>query len=301
MHTVQRISTSFAAILLLGGLIFIYQTRRLDELEHRSGFRSTGSATPPDDETRLADASDTAPAVKSPQPGTDPTQTFIAKLKETLATSLTEDQVIAFRNMGAKGLTVEDLGAAANLSKEERNTIRQGLKQYDKQRAALYLDHDLAPAALTSGLAEVKHRQEKWLAAQLGRERYESVLRSDERKARASAEHRAAESVSRISSAADLTESQKDRLYAGFLDINLHPPKAAEDKLVVETFGNLEIGPSAPDLSEDAEKILTPDQLRIYQLQRRATAENAGAQNDLMMGMMQSLMPTVLELLETNH
>ncbi|MES2659543.1 MAG: hypothetical protein V4689_13070 [Verrucomicrobiota bacterium] len=303
MNPVQRLSISFGAILLFGGLMFIYQTQRLGELERRAESRSAATMTdvPPLDGGPAPDSPGAVPAVKSTPAATDPAGEFIGKLKEALATSLTEEQVIAFLNMGGKGAAFESLAATANLTKEERDTIRQGLEQYDQERAALYLNRGLAPAALTAGLAEVKRRQEEWLAAQLGKERYEAVLRSDEQDTRASAERRAEQSVSRISSAADLTEAQKDKLYAGFLELNLHPPKTAEDKLVVETFGNLEMGPSAPDLSGDAERILTPKQRQLYQLQREASAQNTAAQSEMIMGLMESLMPAVMGLLETDH
>ena len=302
MNPVQRLSVSFGFILVLGGLIFFLQNRQLDDLAHRAEFRSAAAGTPltPLDGTPEADSSDTTPAVESPQPTTDPTDVFIKKLKEALAASLAKEQVRAFLNMGGKELSFESLAAAANLTNEERDTIRQGLERYDEQKVALYLNRGLATAALTAGLAEVKGRQEEWLASQLGKERYEAVLRSDEQHTRASAERRAAESVSRINSAADLTETQKEKLYAGFLELNLHPPTAAEDKLVVDTFGYLEIGPSAPDLSADAEKILTPEQRQLYQLQRQAAAQNTAAQGEAIMSMMESLMPVVMGLLESD-
>ena len=281
MNPVQRLSVSFGFILVLGGLIFFLQNRQLDDLAHRAEFRSAAAGPPltPLDGTPEADSSDTTPAVESPQPTTDPTDVFIKKLKE---------------------LSFESLAAAANLTNEERDTIRQGLERYDEQKVALYLNRGLATAALTAGLAEVKGRQEAWLASQLGKEQYEAVLRSDEQHTRASAERRAAESVSRINSAADLTETQKEKLYAGFLELNLHPPTAAEDKLGVDTFGYLEIGPSAPDLSADAEKILTPEQRQLYQLQRQAAAQNTAAQGEAIMSMMESLMPVVMGLLESD-
>lgn len=302
MNPVQRLLVSFGVILILGGLIFFYQNRRFDELAHRIEFRSAAVGTPLalSDETPEADSSETTPAVESPQSDTDPADAFIRTLKEALAASLTKDQVSAFLNAGAKGTAFERLAATANLTKEERDTIRQGLEHYDEQKVALYINRDLATAALTAGLAEVKRRQEEWLASQLGKERYEAILRSDEQHTRASAERRAAGSVSRINSAADLTETQKEKLYAGFLELNLHSPTAAEDKLVVDTFGSLEIGPSAPDLSADAEKILTPEQRQLYQLQRQAAAQNTSAQGEAIMGTMESLMPVVMGLLESD-
>jgi hypothetical protein len=302
MNPVHRLSISFGVILILGGLIFSHQNRRLEDLAHRAEFRSAAASPPitPLNETPEADSSDTTPAVESSQPRTDPADAFISKLKEALAASLAKDQVRAFLNMGGKGLSFESLAAAANPTNVERDTIRQGLERYDEQKVALYLNRDLASTALTAGLAEVKRRQDEWLAAQLGKERYEAILRSNEQHTRASAERRAAGSVSRINSAADLTETQKEKLYAGFLELNLHPPTAAEDKLVVDTFGYLEIGPSAPDLSEDAEKILTPEQRQLYQLQQQAAAQNTAAQGAAMMSMMESLMPVVMGLLESD-
>ena len=302
MNPVQRLSISFGVILVLGGLIFFHQNRRLDDLAHRAEFRSAAAGPPlaPLDGTPEADSSDTTPAVESPQQGIDPADAFNRKLKEALAASLAKDQVRTFLKVGGKELPFESLAAAANLTNEERDTIRQGLERYDEQKVALYLNRGLATAALTAGLAEVKGRQEEWLAAQLGKERYESILRSNEQHTRASAERRAAGSVSRINSAADLTETQKEKLYAGFLELNLHPPTAAEDKLVVDTFGYLEIGPSAPDLSADAEKILTPEQWQLYQLKRQAAAQNTAAQGEAIMRMMKSLMPAVMELLESD-
>ncbi len=301
MNPVQRLSASFAVILLLGGAMFIYQTQQLVEIEQRAERQpAISAATPADDETPLAEVSPTTPITKSSQPDTDPAVAMIAKLNGILAKTLTEDLVIMLQNVEAKGRNLESL-TAANLSNAERDMIRQGLEPYAKERAALYLNRDLPSAALTAGLAEVTRRQEEWLAAQLGKDRYDSVLRADEQKTRLSAERRATQSVSRISAAADLTDTQQDQLYAGFLQHNLHPPKAVEDKLVVQTFGNLTVGPSTPDLSEDAEKLLTPAQLKIYQLQKQNAATNAEVQGKLTGTLMERLMPAVQQLLETTH
>lgn len=303
MNPIQRLSISFGVILLLGGLMFVHQTKRLGDLERsRSAAAVTAvTAVPPSDGGPAPESPGAVPAVKSPPAATDPAAEFIGKLKEALAASLTKDQVIAFMSMERKGVAFESLAAAANLTKKERNTILKGLEPYDEQRAALYLNRGLAPAARSAGLAHVKLRQEEWLATQLGKERYEAVLRSEEQDARTSAERGAAKSVSRISAAADLTDAQKDQLYAGFLERNLHPTKAAEDKLVVGTFGNLEKGPFAPDLSGDVERILTPEQLQLYQLQREASAQSAAVQGKMVNGLMQSMMPAVMGLLETDH
>jgi hypothetical protein len=307
MNPIQRLSISFGVILLLGGLMFIYQTKRLGDLERSRSAAAAAAvaaagdtAVPPFDGGPAPDSPGAVPAVKSPPAATDPASEFIGKLKEALAASLTKDQVLTLEKMTGKGV-FESLAATANLTEEERNTIRQGLEQYDEERAALYLNRGLAPAALTAGLEKVERRQKEWLATQLGKERYEAVLRSDEQNARASAERRAAQSVSRISAAADLTEAQKDQLYAGFLELNLHPTKAAEDKLVVETFGTLKMGPFTPDLSGDVERILTPEQRQLYQLQREASAQSTAAQDEIIMGLMKSMMPTVMGLLETDH
>ena len=299
MNLVQRLSASFAVILLLGGAMFIYQTKRLVEIEQRAEHQpAVSAATPADGGTPLAEVSPTTPIAKSSQPDTDPAAAMIAKLNGILAKALTEDLVIMYENVKAKGRNLESL-TAANLSDLERETIRKGLEPYAKEKAALHLNRDLPAAASTAGLAEVTRRQEEWLAAQLGKERYDSVLRADEQKTRLSAERLATKSVSRIAAAADLTDTQRDQLYAGFLQHNLHPPKAVEDKLVVQTYGNLTVGPSAPDLSEDAEKILNPAQLKIYQLQKQNAATNSEVQGKLMGVMMENLMPAVQQLLES--
>lgn len=301
MNPTLRLSASFAVVILVGGLIFSIQTRKLAELERHTEYLSTASvATPPAKTPCLAGVSDTAPSTKSLSSDADPAAAFIAKIEETLTASLTEEQVTTLQKMTADGMGFECLATAANLNEEERNKIQQGLKSYDQQRTVLYLNRKLPATTLAVGLAEVKQRQEEWLAAQLGPERYESLLRSDERETTARAARKATDSVSRINSVADLTETQRDKLYAGFLELNLHPTKPAEHKLTVETSGDIEFGPFAPDLSEDIEKLLTPDQLEIYQLQRRAMAEEVKARDDLKMGLMPSLMATVMELLESN-
>jgi hypothetical protein len=303
MNPLRRFSITFGSILLLGGLVFVYQTRRLGEIGRGVTPRSTamGNAVPTRDE--ISDTGE--PAKKTGegtrQPDKDEAAEFIGKLKAALANSLTEDQVIAFLNMGTKGATFETIAAAANLTLEESATIRERLEKFDQERAALYLNHDLTPAALNTGLAEVNLRQDKWLAGQLGADRYAELIRYDDRRSRNSAKQRAAESVARIGSATDLTEAQKEKLNEGFLELNLRTPETAvENKLVVETNGSLELGPSAPDLSEEVEKILTPEQLEDYQLQREAIAQNTEARSEVLMEMMQSLMPAVIRLLEND-
>lgn len=299
MNPLRRFSITFGIILLLGGLLYVYQTRRLGEIarhvESRSAVAETGVPSP-----------DNAPVAGKPwkasQPDADEAEKFIVKLKAALAASLTEDQLTSFLSMGGTGVTFETVAASTHLTPEESSAIREGMEKYDKERAVLYLNHDPTRAALNAGLAGLKLRQEKWLAGQLGTERYARLIRDDDRRARDSARQRAAESVARIGSATDLTEEQKEKLNDGFLKLNLDPPRtAAENKLVVETTGSLETGPSAPDLSEEAEKILTPGQLEGYQRQREAAAENTKARSEATMGMMESLLPAVIKLLENDH
>ncbi|RYD47147.1 MAG: hypothetical protein EOP83_28490 [Verrucomicrobiaceae bacterium] len=100
--------------------------------------------------------------------------------------------------------------------------------------------------------------------------------------------------------ATDLSEEQREKLYEGFLELNLRPTPPPENKIVVETTGKLEIGPGPPDLSGEVEKILTPEQWEHYQFQREATTANTGDQTEAMMEMMESLLPTVIELLEND-
>lgn len=299
MNPLRRFSITFDIIVLLGGLLFIRQTRRLGEVRRHvvSLPNMAQIELPSPGETSVTDK----PAGKS-QADTDAEEKLIAKLKAALAASLTEEQLTAFLSMGGTGVTFESVAASAHLTPEESSHIREELGKYDKERAALYLNHDLTPAALDVGLAGLKLRQDKWLAGQLGTERYARMIRDEDRRNRASAKQRAAESVSRIGSATDLTEEQKKKkLNDGFLKINLDSPrKAAENKLVVETTGSLEMAPSAPDLSQEAEKILTPGQLEDYQHQQEASTENTKARSEAMMGMMESLLPAVIKLLE-NH
>lgn len=303
MNPLRRFSLTFGSILLLGALVFIYQTRRLTSIEHHMESRSAATATsaPPPDETLHNDQPVTKPAVATPQPDTDSAEKFIGKLKAALASSLNEVQLATFLNVGGKLGSFEALASAANLTLEESATVREGLEKFDEERAALFANHAIAPAALTTGLADVKLRQDQWLAGQLGTERYAALTRYEERRTRESAKQRAAEAVSRIAAATDLTEEQKEKLNEGFLELSLRPPQAAaENKLVVETTGNLNTGPTAPDLSEDAEKILTPAQLENYQLQQQAAVENTEAKTEAMMEMMQTLLPAVIQLLEND-
>lgn len=296
MKPIQYLFISFLGILLAGALLFFYQTQRLAELERHAEVQSAAAVTAAP--SRIPASRSVDPASKTAHPAS---LVFLGKLKDALANSLTKNQVEALLNPGDAELGFESLVTAANLTGDEREAVRRGLKQFDGHRAELYLNRSLSPAALADELLKVKGRREAWLAAQLGKERYEAVVRCGERQARASAERRAAASVSRISSAADLSQAQKDALYAGFLDLNLNPPSSAGNKLTVETFANLKVEPSVPDLSEDAEKILTEEQLRLYQLQKKTSAQTLAARSQGLMGITESLIPTVMNLLETGQ
>lgn len=303
MNSLQHFSITFGSVLLIGGLAFIHQTRRLGEIRQlvKAMPAVAESAGRPLGETSAADQSADRPAMTDPQQDTDAAEKFIGKLKRALAAALTEDQVAAFLKTGGRAGTFECLAAAVDLTLEESATIREGLEKYDGQRAALYANHDLAPATLAGGLAGLKRRHEEWLAGQLGPERYAALNLHQERRTSDSAKLRAAASVSRIAAATELTEAQRQQLNEGFLELNLRPTLPAEDKLVVETFGNLTMGPPAPDLSSEAEKILTPEQLENYQIQQEAAVENTEAQSGAMMEMMESLLPAVIKLLETDR
>jgi len=301
----KHLSVTFAIVLLLGGLMSFHQTRRLTVLENRQGAlaAATDTVNPPRHEVSQADLHVGPAGVRNPpalaaaqDPEADPAAAFIEALKDKLKTSLKPEQVAGFL---INEQAFESLALAAHLTAEERVSVQAGLKSYDLERAGLYLDRTLTTAARLEGLAEVKQRQEAWLAGQLGKDRYEAVLLSGKRNKRASAERMASAGVSRISSSVDLTEAQKAELHAGFLERSLNPAIPRGGEIAVIASSSIEMGPFAPDLSEDAEKILTPGQWQLYQGQMDASAKSMNRQGELMLGLMESLKPAFGELLES--
>ncbi len=296
MKPIQRLSATSGIVLLLGVLMFTHQTQRLRELQKRSDLlAATARATDPSFDGSTPPESPMAASRKPcPAPNPDLPGEFITRLKEKLVSSIKPEHLTGY--LGDEG-QFERIAATTNLSDEERAIVRQGLEPFDLQKARLYLDLGLTPAARARELAEVRRRKDEWLIAHLGKERSDAFFLSDQRHARALAEQQATVAISRLSHSLDLSDEQKDELHTGLVDRVLHPGPAGEMP-DVGTFGIIQMEPPAPDVSEEVEKILTSGQRLIYQQQRENTRRNIAQRSQMLNAITESMQPALEELLQ---
>jgi hypothetical protein len=295
MNQIQRFSASFTVVLLVGGLLFVHQSRRLDELRghsespalaRRSNPSPTGSTPPvstaPSSRPKLSDA-DTAAA-------------FVKTFKEKLTSTIEPE---AFSALLGNGGRFERICSVAKLTDAERAIVEKQLVQFDAENARLSLDSKLTPDARATALFALKTRRNEWLEAQLGKERAEAIKVSDQAKKRADAQERAALAVSLISGIARLSAAQKDELFKGLVERDLQPSQA-EPMIEQQTYGKIEMEPPIPDLTEEAAKILTPDQLQASQRQLERSNLSLVQQQKLITKMMEAIQPALEDMLQSN-
>ncbi len=246
---------SFALILLLGLGIFTWQSRRLGEV--RAGVRTAERSNPTADRTTAAtprdDTRNERPPVK---------KSILERLSGKLFATIEISKIVPIISSADK---LSRIILAAKLGKVEQDEFKRAFDQFDAERAVAYLNQDLTGEQRADALNAISGRQDAWITGHLDSARAASLQSSEESFKRAGAEQNATRAVSRIVNSVSLTDEQKDRLYAGFLDRELHPPAAPVAPLKVQIYGNISLDPPAPAIHQDAQKILTPEQWRTYQ------------------------------------
>lgn len=295
MNQIQRFSASFAVVLLLGGLLFVHQSRQLDELRGHSESPALARRSNPSPNGSTPPGS-TAPSSRPKPSDADTAAAFVKTFKEKLASTIEPEAFAAFLGNGGR---FERICSVAKLTDDERAIVEKQLEQFDAENARLSLDSKLTPDARATALSALKMRRNEWLEAQLGKERAEAIKVSDQAQKRADAEERAALAVSRISGIARLSAAQRDELFKGLVERDLQPSQA-EPMIEQQTYGKIEMEPPVPDLTEEAAKILTPDQLQASQRQLERSNLSLVQQQKLITKMMEAMQPALEEMLQSN-
>jgi hypothetical protein len=296
MKPIQHLSLSFGIVLCLGSILFFYQTRQYSEIRNRRNSlpASANAVKSLKNETLPPSLQESSLEKKAKPSASDLADAFTEKFKNKMLSSITPETLNEFFDEGALEKRIYMI---AGLTTEETTDILVGLKPYELEQMRIYLNQGLTPAKRGEMLAEVKRRREAWLAVRIGKERYAAVLLSDEVVKNTSAEEGATNAINRLVSAVNLTDAQKEKLHAGFIEQQLNPAAAPEERLVVTTNGSIQREPPGPDLSEELKKNLTPEQWNLYQ-KPRADDGHINSRNQVMINvMMESLQPALVELM----
>jgi hypothetical protein len=294
MNQNLRFTASFMTILLLGILAFIYQTRYLGGLQIQSNSQAAavGSSASFLEQSTTKESS-AATVKQSPAAATvatvDPVAVFMDTINEKLVTLVKPEQLAKILRNKTK---LERVTAVVKLSDEERENIQKRLEQFDIANCSLLLNPNLTPAARASELAKARKQKDDWLSAQLGKKRSDEVTRASQFHENAATELRASLAVSRMSATLNLSDEQKKQLQAGLVERDLDP--LTQPMLSAKVFGTIQTEPPVPDISEDAEKILTPAQWQFHQTQHAAKSQENEELN-AMGEMMSGLLPTLFE------
>jgi hypothetical protein len=295
MNQNLRFTASFTTILLLGILAFIYQTRYLGGLQIQSNSQAAavGNCAPTLDQSTKPEGSAAAMEKQSPATATvatvDPVAVFMDTINEKLVTLVKPEhlaKIIGDRTQ------LERVAAVVKLSDEERENVQKRLEQFEIAKCSLLLNPNLTPAARASELAKARRQKDDWLSAQLGKKRSDEVTRASQLHENAATELRASLAVSRMSATLNLSDEQKKQLQAGLVERDLDP--LTQPMLSAKVYGTIQTEPPVPDISEDAEKILTPAQWQFHQTQHAAKSQENEELSE-MSEMMSGLLPTLFE------
>jgi len=283
---------SAAVVFVAGAVFFAQQASRL------SAARRIAQVPPG---VTSAPAAATArtwapPPAKRPEPE----GRLLDRLGERLVTSLDLSKMTIFLE-ATDGVELGRIVIAAALTAEERKAFEEKFAAFRHEQATLIKRKDLTRAGEDAAWKELADRKNEWIASQLGAERAAKVEESKRVVARASAERDAAQLVSRISHAADLTTAQKDRLYATFVNSAQNPPVTTapgDQPLKFRVYGTLKEEPPAPDILEEARAILTPEQWAQHVQSTTLSARQQETMMSAINGMAPAAITTLQEFLD---
>ncbi len=298
MNQNLRFTASFTTILLLGVMAFTYQTHYLGGLQSRSDSQTSAVSSFVSSLEQSTKQEGSAAAMEKQSPATaasvDPIDVFMETINEKLVTLIKPEQLAKI--LGDK-TQLERISAVVKLSDEERENVQKRLEQFEISKCSLLLNPNLTPAARASELAKAKQRKDDSLSTQLGKKRSDEVIRANQLHENAATELRASLAISRMAETLNLSDEQKEQLQAGLVERDLNPP--TQPMLSARVCGTVQTDPPAPDISENAEKILTPAQWKIYQTRDTTNSQKDQELNE-MAGMMSGLLPTLFEELFKN-
>jgi hypothetical protein len=158
---------------------------------------------------------------------------------------------------------LERIAMVVKLADSERANIQKQLEQFDLAKAVLFLNPNLTPTARASELAMAKRQKNDWFVTELGKQRADEVILADQLHENTATEQGATQTVSRMNDTLNLSDEQQKQLLAGLVERDLNC--LTQPMLAAKVSGTIQTEPPLPDISEDAEKILTPTQWQMYQ------------------------------------
>lgn len=287
-----RFTASFATILLLGMLAFTYQSRHLDWLRSRSDSPVAMVRSPAPSQYSSTSQEVSAATLEEQHPAAvtaDPVAEFIDTINEKLVTLIKPESLAKI--LGDR-TQLERISAVVKLTDEERISVQKRLAQFDLAKCSLLLNPNLTPTARAGELAKAKQQKDDWFSTRLGKMRSDQIILSNQLHERAVTERRASLAVSRMSETLDLSDEQREQLQVGLVERDLKP--LTQPMLAAKFFGTMQTEPPVPDLSEEAEDILSPAQWQAYQKQGAINRQKDEEFNE-MAGMMTGLLPTLFE------
>ena len=296
MNQNLRFIASFATIFLLGVLAFTYQTRHLGGLQSRSDSHAAAvsSSTPSLDQSTSQELSAAAMEKQSLAAATaatvDPVADFMDTVNEKLVTLVKPEQL-------AKILwdkeQLERIAAVVKLTDEERINLQKRLEQFDLAKASLFLNSNLTPTIRASELAKVKQQRVEWFTTQLGKQRADKIILSNQLHERAATELRASLAISRMNDTLNLSDGQKEQLKAGLVERDLNP--LTQPMLTAKVCGSILTEPPAPAISEEVEKIVSPAQWQAYQNLDATTRQRGDEMSEMMSGQLPNLFEEIFK------
>jgi len=284
---------SAVMVLAAGGIVFVQQTGRLQEILNASAARRPVGTAP------AAHAPASRTWAPPPEKRPEPEGRLLDRLAVKLVESLGPDQLALFLE-AADPVETGRIGIAAELTVEERKIFADKYAFFRHEQAALIKRPDLTGAARDAAWTALVEQRSAWTKSQLGPERAAKVEEARKVALRAAAEHDAAGLVSRIGGAADLSTTQKDRLYATLLERsqNAPPPVSSPGgNLEFRVWGSVKEEPSTPDIADEARDVLTPEQWAVYDQNRRLGARQQETMMDALKGMAPAAIATLQEFL----
>lgn len=274
MSAIYKAACSFALVIALGVSILVWQSLRLQEQK-----RATESYS---NKQKTSSLTGTVSGIENRKMRPLRKPTAVERVNGKLFESMEPSKVVGLIHSGDE---LARINIATNLNESERAAFAQAFAEYDLQRAKAYLDTGLTNEERTAVLAEISEKKKTWIHGRLGADRSAALIRAETEFNQARAENNARIALTRLSLAVDLKESQANRLYPEFLKREMEQqatPHAETAPFALQPFGVISYDPAIPDISADAEKILTPAQWSAYREVQKSKAQEADIQRELL-------------------
>lgn len=280
---------AFGVTLVAAVAVFAWQAAKLHELRSAPGAdrgaRAAVVATADAPVDAMGDRQGGRVAVRK--------ATLMERVNAKLLESAKPEEVAVFLHSRDEQVRAR---IVAKLRTDEKEAFKKAFAAYDLEWVQAAMNASLPGKERAAVLADISAREKSWVEGQLGPERAAALAEEDAGFQRTRMAQQVVNAVTRVDEVVNLSAEQRTRLQEAFAVRAQQPPEQSpQEGLMIRPYGYVTVDRTTPDLQEEAEKVLTPEQWAAYTEIRTANAE---ADGEKMNWMMTKIMPSFLNALQ---